>query len=344
MCWSGEASAMLATSGFATASYLAYKGETRELWVPLTYFACMELLQAATYVYIDQCDTPQNQLLTWLGYLHITFQPFFVNMVALYFIPEQVKRRIGGIVYALCGLASLAMLLKLYPFSWARTCIPGYEGFCGQLVCSTSGDWHIAWQLPLNGLLSDYPDHLIPFRFGLHGFAYFAASFFLPFLYGSWRFVALHLVVGPLLADILTRHPNEHAAVWCLLSIGLCVSVIKTPLRRLLRVARWPGYRLCMEKPLGDIGEGVAPALASNNRYAGPPPPRWPRSNAWKSRPRRGLRGKKIGIRTNRPMDRIAGRTDPESVLLENDGNIPITCARISSKSRPKGGRRMYVC
>src|SRR5690606_35363931 len=117
--------------------------------------------------------------------------------------------------------------------------------------------------------------------------SYFAASFFLPFLYGSWRFVALHLVVGPLLADILTRHPNEHAAVWCLLSIGLCVSVIKTPLRRLLRVERWPGYRLCMEKPLGEIGNWAEPALASNNRYTDPPPPRDPRSNVWKSRPRR---------------------------------------------------------
>lgn len=270
MCWSGEASAMLATGGFATASYLAYKGETRELWLPLTYFACMELLQAATYVYIDQCDTPQNQLLTWLGYLHITFQPFFVNMVALYFIPAPVKRRIGGMVYSLCGLASAAMLLKMYPFSWARTCVRGYEGFCGPEVCSLSGDWHIAWQLPLNGLMSNYPDNLIPFQFGLHGFSYFAVSFFLPFLYGSWRFVALHLVVGPLLADILTRHPNEHAAVWCLLSIALCVSVIKTPLRRLLRVERWPGYRLCMEKPSAENRDTLIPAPASNNEKAGP--------------------------------------------------------------------------
>jgi hypothetical protein len=40
MCWNGEASAALASAGFATAGYLARKGEP--LWVPLAYFACME--------------------------------------------------------------------------------------------------------------------------------------------------------------------------------------------------------------------------------------------------------------------------------------------------------------
>jgi hypothetical protein len=249
MCWSGEASAVLATAGFTTAAYVARKGEPAQLWIPLIYFACMEMLQAATYIYIDQCDTPQNQILTLTGYLHIAFQPFFVNMVALYFIPEPVRRRIVPAVYGLCGLATVAMLFKLYPFSWARVCLRGYEGFCGPTICSTTGDWHIAWQLPLNGLMSNYPDNLIPFQFGLHGFAYFAASFFLPFLYGSWRFVGFHLLVGPILADILTRHPNEHAAVWCLLSIGLCVSVIKTPLRRYMKVDQWPVFALLSPDP-----------------------------------------------------------------------------------------------
>ena len=47
MCWSGEASAVLAVGGLATAAYIANKGESKELWIPLTYFALMELLQAS---------------------------------------------------------------------------------------------------------------------------------------------------------------------------------------------------------------------------------------------------------------------------------------------------------
>jgi hypothetical protein len=48
MCWSGEASGVLAAVGLGTAAYIAVKGESKELWIPLTYFALMELLQAAT--------------------------------------------------------------------------------------------------------------------------------------------------------------------------------------------------------------------------------------------------------------------------------------------------------
>ena len=43
MCWSGEASAALATVGFGTSGYVAYKGESKELWIPLFYFVCMVL-------------------------------------------------------------------------------------------------------------------------------------------------------------------------------------------------------------------------------------------------------------------------------------------------------------
>ncbi|WP_221896806.1 hypothetical protein [Bathymodiolus japonicus methanotrophic gill symbiont] len=41
MCWSGEASAVLAVAGLGTAAYIAVKGESKELWIPLIYFALM---------------------------------------------------------------------------------------------------------------------------------------------------------------------------------------------------------------------------------------------------------------------------------------------------------------
>ncbi|MFN5745908.1 MAG: DUF5765 domain-containing protein [Methylococcaceae bacterium] len=242
MCWSGEASAVLATIGFGTAAYVAYKGESKELWIPLTYFACMELLQAATYVYIDLCDSPPNQILTLFGYLHIAFQPFFVNMVAMYFIPDEVKHKISTVVYTICAIGAVSMMVKMYPFAWAGNCIVGLEAFCGSQACSVSGDWHIAWQLPLNGIRIDLT-HLIPgFIYGLHGVTYILVGFVMPVVYGSWRFVAFHILIGPLLSELTTSDPNEYAAVWCLFSIALCLSVIKTPIRRYLHVVRWPFY------------------------------------------------------------------------------------------------------
>ncbi len=242
MCWSGEASGVLAAAGIGTAIYVARKGESKELWIPLTYFALMELLQAATYIYIDLCENPNNQMLTLFGYLHIAFQPFFVNMVAMYFIPERIKQKISTAVYTICAIGSVAMLVKMFPFAWAGECVIGTEGFCGAQTCSVSGAWHIAWQMPLNGILSGPQAYLMGFDWGLHAFTYILVGFYLPLIYGSWRFVGFHYLIGPFISDVLTNDPNEYAAVWCLFSIALCVSVIKTPIRKHLHVAKWPFY------------------------------------------------------------------------------------------------------
>lgn len=255
MCWSGEASGVLAAVGLSTAVYVARRGESWELWVPLTYFALMELLQALTYIYIDLCGLPQNQILTLLGYVHIAFQPVFANMVALYFVPEAVKARIGKWVYAVCFAAAVAMFIKMYPFAWAGACHVGEEIFCGPTICSVSGDWHIAWQMPLNGITFEELSQVLGRQYGLHEWAYVISAFIQPLLYGSWRFVLFHWVVGPLLSDVLTTDPNEYAAVWCLLSIALCVSVIKTPIRRWLHVRQWPLFALLGAAPAAAQGE-----------------------------------------------------------------------------------------
>ena len=162
MCWSGEASAVLATIGLSSTAYFFYKKEPQALCYALGFFSLMELLQAYTYTVIDDCSNPGNQIATLLGYIHIAFQPFFVNAVSLYFIPEKVRNKIAAPVYFVCLIATICLLLRLYPFEWAPFC---YEvktrlvlfshyaesftmPFCGRRICSLSGDWHIAWEIP----------------------------------------------------------------------------------------------------------------------------------------------------------------------------------------------------
>ncbi len=60
MCWSGEASTLLASAGLITTGYAAYKKESKELWIPLGYFSLMEVLQAFTYSVINQCSVPSK--------------------------------------------------------------------------------------------------------------------------------------------------------------------------------------------------------------------------------------------------------------------------------------------
>lgn len=50
---------------------------------------------------------------------------------------------------------------------------------------------------------------------------YLLVGFIVLVLYGSWRFTLYHILLGPILACVLTNNINEIPAVWCLLSIGL---------------------------------------------------------------------------------------------------------------------------
>lgn len=225
MCWSGEASAVLASIGLGTAAYSFMKKMAPPLWITLGYFSMMELLQAATYTVIDNCDSHLNQILTLFGYLHISFQPFFVNGISMHFLPEARRKKIMVPVYAVCFAAAIVMLMQLYPFSWAGTCLPR-EPLCGAHLCSVSGNWHIAWDLPLNGFGID-ASFMSAGHLGSYLIAYTLAAFVMPFAYGIRRGTVFHLLVGPFMASLLTNNPNEWPAVWCLLSIGIVMLVIK---------------------------------------------------------------------------------------------------------------------
>lgn len=187
--------------------------------IPATfgYFTAMEALQGAGYLVIDACGTPANQVITYLSLLHIVFQPFFINAFAMELAPRRPGLAGRAAVFTVCGLSSAVMLLQLYPFDWAGSCRPG-SALCGPALCTLSGDWHIAWSAPYNGLTLPLEDMLGVWL----GFpSYTIAAFMLPLLYGAWRFVIFHALAGPFLAGLLTTNPNEMPAIWCLFSIGL---------------------------------------------------------------------------------------------------------------------------
>lgn len=196
----------------------------------------MEALQAYTYSVINQCALPSNQVATLLGYLHIAFQPFFANMVGMYFIPAKVKEKISIFVFTACACAALIFLIQIYPFEWAGLCEVGHM-LCGKKLCSVSGNWHIAWDVPTNNLSWNIFGLTSEWRYS--SIAYGTTVFLMPILYGSWRMTLYHIMLGPVLAVLSTGNVNEQAAVWCLLSIGLLLIVVKTRIRTFLYVKSW---------------------------------------------------------------------------------------------------------
>lgn len=220
MCWSGEASFALATSGFVGAAYAAYRKEPVNRYIPLVYFSLMETLQGFTYGWIGQCGNPINYNLTVLSYIHICFQPFLINMFNFSFMSKEEQKR-GQWIWWACGVATLTMLGMFAFPDWPSKCVPALQSLCGTQTCSYHGDWHIAWMLELSNL-------------DPHWVTYWLAAFILPMFYGGWRFVIYHFLCGPLLAAFLTTDQNEHPAIWCLLSIGLLLATHVKPLKKLL--------------------------------------------------------------------------------------------------------------
>lgn len=232
MCWSASASvAMVAVGGAATAVTFL-RGEPRGIWVTLGYFTIMEVLQATGYAVVDECGTRANEIVTVLSYLHIAFQPLVINAFAMAIAPKELTARMRAWIWMLAGLACAALLLRLAPIDAFGRCSPG-EVLCGTEWCLRSGEWHIAWEVPLNGL----PQVLgVPVPF----FSYLLAVFVFPLIYGAWRFVLFHLLAGPVLASLLTRDPNEMPAVWCLFSIGIILISLSSFVRYGIIGARVP--------------------------------------------------------------------------------------------------------
>ncbi len=75
----------------------------------LAYFTLMEALRVAGYLVIDACGTLANRAITLPAFLHIAFQPAFVNAMPLGLIPAAVSRHI-----LFAGLSRLRTLLGLH--------------------------------------------------------------------------------------------------------------------------------------------------------------------------------------------------------------------------------------
>lgn len=237
MCWSVEASAALVIAGAAATAATRRRGEPAAIWVTMGYFTLMEALQVAGYGVIDNCGSRTNVVVTQLSYLHIVFQPFFINWFAMELMPAPVRLRFRRWVFAICAVSATVMMLQALPLEALGSCIPGTP-LCGTSYCTVTRTWHLAWDVPYNGLMQP-----VEAVFGTgSGFpTYMLAAFALPLLYGAWRFVLLHIAAGPALAHLLTSDPNEMPAVWCLLSIAILCLGLSPAVRRRVAAESWWG-------------------------------------------------------------------------------------------------------
>lgn len=240
MCWSLEASAAMAVAGTAAAVVCWRQGQPLAVWAALGYFTVMEVLQLAGYLTVNDCSSAANKGTTLLSYLHIAFQPIVINAFVLELVPSAVKRRCRSWVLALSCAATGVMLLQLVPLPALGTCAAGAP-MCAEVLCTVSGNWHIAWNVPYNGLLVPL-DNALGVQSGFP--VYMAAVFLMPLVYGAWRFVLMHAATGPVLAWVLTSNPDEMPAVWCLFSIVILCIGLSPWVRGAVSARSWWGVRV----------------------------------------------------------------------------------------------------
>ena len=109
----------------------------------------MEVIQAFSYPFIDQCGSSGNLLVTKLAFIHIILHPFFFNALALHFVSSTVRRAVSPWVYSACAVSALVMIFQLYPISGGGLCAP-HRATCRPDFCTFTGNWHLAWNFPYN--------------------------------------------------------------------------------------------------------------------------------------------------------------------------------------------------
>jgi hypothetical protein len=213
MCWSAPASLILGTTGIATAVYASKKGETSDYTYPLAFFAAMEFLQFFSYFWIGQCSFAANAWLTTISYVHVAFQPLFMNIFFMYWLPHHIRIQVRYYVYGICVVLAGLTIAKLFAFYPDTLCALG-QVMCGPQMCTVPGTWHLGWSVP-------YYNWPVPFD----AFVYYAiGTFIVPLFYGAWRSVVTTIVTGPLIAIYLSSgNMQEWPAIWCFYSIILII-------------------------------------------------------------------------------------------------------------------------
>jgi hypothetical protein len=208
MCFSQSGSLIVGLTGISFSLYLLqnrYSNKAIYAAIGIIYFSCMEILQFFQYQVIDDC-TVYNQGLTLLGYLHICFQPFFVNVWLFAF-----ARNPPFVFLYLSLAAGLLLASRVLWVSDDELCDEKHEPLCGPITCSFSGERHIAWSVRLRAPGTFWFTPSI----GLHFFMWMTPALV---LFQIKPLLAL-LLTGPYLAG-LTHNIHEQPAIWCYTAIA----------------------------------------------------------------------------------------------------------------------------
>ena len=174
--------------------------------LPLLFLSLKDLIQYFLYKYKN--NKKINNILTTLSWVHISFQPLFVNIFMSHFSKHQsqtwITIFIASTIYALYNLTTLEEL----DIQNDDNCVNRHnDDYCASDTLSYMGKYHIAYRFErdANTVITDWLYVLLTFVPGI-------------LLSGSmgtlWAIFATSLFI--IFKDV---GAGEKAAIWCFLSI-----------------------------------------------------------------------------------------------------------------------------
>jgi hypothetical protein len=200
MCFTENISLIFGILGILTSMYFYKKNIYASIGI--CYFAIMEILQYFQYRVINQCDNNYNIFLTYIGYIHICFQPLFFNLWLFAFIKNP-----NFIILYMCFFTGLLLTSRLFFVKDVELCDTNNEPLCSNKTCTVSGEKHIAWNVRLRAPGKYYFTPSIALHFFM---------FVVPVLSTfQLKPILAMLLTGPYISFLITNNIHEQPAVWC---------------------------------------------------------------------------------------------------------------------------------
>lgn len=206
--------------GFCASYYSYYFID--KLWsLSLLYFTLIQLIQYVGYLYIDNCKNYVNNLMAYLHYIHIAFQPvfFLLGMNSIFkkyncITIGEYNNIIKYIYFSI--IIGFLLLFRLFPIVINKNLSFNLEkqncAYCGN-TCTYSGNKHVSFSLPLH----NKPYYLTPTVF-IH-FALFYIPFLLLFNKQITIIMALIFLGSLIPVFLFNTKTSEAGTIWCSISI-----------------------------------------------------------------------------------------------------------------------------
>ncbi len=225
MCFTYEVSVCLSLYGCAISYYFYYYKSP--IFYTVGYFTLMEILQTIQYyVVADNLDSPQclsfwNKFLTTLGFIHICYQPYFINYHTEINDSNHITKPYFVIIKRFCLVGGTMLLFRHFQrliFDESYENYIATEWLNGNRLCTYRGNIHFAWSVPMTDVSYYLPSS------NIHFFLFFVPQFV---IYEHKRWIIksfLMILTRPIFASYMTSNLQEIASIWCFVSVLLFTS------------------------------------------------------------------------------------------------------------------------